>query len=372
MSVIRILPYAIPALAAGVLAAALRLARRDGARKRGAPGEPELSVVVPAYNCEDSIAEAVERLFQAYDPGKIDLIIVDDASTDGTAGAVDRLRERYPFEVLTKTRNEGKARALNDGIRKSRRDLVLVLDADTSVRRPVLDDLLRRLGDPRVGAASARYVAANRGFLPRMTGISYALLAIGQAAQNPRACLSLWGGCMLFKRTALEAIGGFRPWMLLEDMDAALRLARAGWRAEQAWTPVRTRIPERPADWLRQQVRWASGMMQCLLTHPGRQVRNPVLILLAILFWLVSAGMVVALLLPGTYGLPTAGFLAAAFMLLSLPFALAASPGAKWKAVLLVVPYTFVCFPLHATVAGFSFLLGIYRYFRLRRGGRAW
>jgi hypothetical protein len=90
------------------------------------------------------------------------------------------------------------------------------------------------------------------------------------------------------------------------------------------------------------------------------------------MYWLVSAGMVLAALLPGTLGLPVAAGFAAAFMLLSLPPTLAAAPAAKWRSAWRVAPYTFVFFPLQATVAGFSFALGIVRFFRLRRGGRAW
>jgi len=372
MSAIRILPYAIPALTAVFLAAIILLARLDRRKNRAAPGSPLLSVVIPAFNHGGTLPEAIESLFRSYDPDKLELVVVDDASTDATAEVLARLRKRYRFEVLAKTRNEGKAGALNDGCAKTRGELVLVLDADTSVTRPILEDLLGRLRHPRVGAASSRYLVANRGFLPRMTGITYAMLAFTQAAQNSRSCLSLWGGCMMFKRAALEAMGEFRSRMLLEDMDAALRLGEGGWKVEQAWTAVGTRVPARLADWIRQQVRWAAGLMQILLTYPRSEARNPFFVIGAFVYWSVSAGAVLALLLPGIYGFPVAAFLAGAFMLLSLPLAFASAPGKKWGSAPLVIPYTLVFFPLQATVVGIAFVIGIFRFFSLRRGGRAW
>ena len=89
-------------------------------------GQPDLTVVVPAYNEADTIAQVVERV-QAL-PYRCQIIVVDDCSTDGTYDAATALGDGV--EVLRHDRNQGKGAALRTGFANARGGVVVIQDAD--------------------------------------------------------------------------------------------------------------------------------------------------------------------------------------------------------------------------------------------------
>jgi glycosyltransferase involved in cell wall biosynthesis len=91
---------------------------------------PVLSVVVPVYNEQDSLAKTIDRLVQV--PHLFEIIIVDDCSTDATPQIIDDLRRRYPALVksLRHERNKGKTAGLNTGFQATSGEIVIVQDAD--------------------------------------------------------------------------------------------------------------------------------------------------------------------------------------------------------------------------------------------------
>jgi glycosyltransferase involved in cell wall biosynthesis len=91
-----------------------------------ADGQPDLTVVVPAYNEADTIAQVVERV-QAL-PYRCQIIVVDDCSTDGTYDAATALGDGV--EVLRHDRNQGKGAALRTGFANARGRVVVIQDAD--------------------------------------------------------------------------------------------------------------------------------------------------------------------------------------------------------------------------------------------------
>jgi glycosyltransferase involved in cell wall biosynthesis len=94
---------------------------------------PEISIVVAAYNEEESLPELVERVHDVM--GALgrpwEMIVVDDGSTDGTFAVLEELRQRYP-ELRSRSflRNYGKSAALDVGIREARGERIITLDAD--------------------------------------------------------------------------------------------------------------------------------------------------------------------------------------------------------------------------------------------------
>jgi dolichol-phosphate mannosyltransferase len=95
--------------------------------------EPELSIVIPAYNEEDNLAPLVAEIRAALDPLGIlyEMIFVDDGSTDRTAQALAQLRAADPrLRVLRQRRNAGQSAAFEAGFRFARAPIVVTLDAD--------------------------------------------------------------------------------------------------------------------------------------------------------------------------------------------------------------------------------------------------
>lgn len=94
------------------------------------PYGPVLSVVVPVYNEQESLAKTIDRL--ATIPNLLEIVIVDDCSTDATPQIIEDLKHRYPslIKSLRHERNQGKTAGLNTGFRATSGDIVIVQDAD--------------------------------------------------------------------------------------------------------------------------------------------------------------------------------------------------------------------------------------------------
>jgi len=111
--------------------------------------EPLLSVVIPVYNEKDFIEEVVRRVSET--PYRKEIIIVDDASTDGTREALRRLSPEA-VRVFTHDRNQGKGAALRTGFAQTRGDIVLVQDADLEYSPADYPALLQPILDGRADA----------------------------------------------------------------------------------------------------------------------------------------------------------------------------------------------------------------------------
>jgi N-acetylglucosaminyl-diphospho-decaprenol L-rhamnosyltransferase len=214
------------------------------------PGAPRVSAVVVSYNAREHLL----RCLRALEPDAalpLEVIVVDNASADGSAAAV---REAFPAaRVLEAGANLGFSRANNLGIREAEAPYVLLLNPDAELRPgsiTALVGLLEEHGD--IGIAGPRtlsgdgspQVSFGEGLTPFLEWRQQALVR-GVRARRPEALSRAreaagaqsepgWisGACMMARRSALLAVGGFDEAFFLyeEDVDLCLRLRRAGWR----------------------------------------------------------------------------------------------------------------------------------------------
>nr|MDT0660627.1 bifunctional polysaccharide deacetylase/glycosyltransferase family 2 protein [Micromonospora sp. DSM 115978] len=227
-----------------------------------------VSVIVPAYNESANIAATVRSLMRSDYP-RLEVIVVDDGSTDGTADVVERLR--LAGVSVIRQANAGKPAALNAGIARARGDLLVLVDGDTVFEPDAVGRLVQPLRDPDVGAVSGNTKVANRrGLLGRWQHLEYVIgFNLDRRMFDVARCMPTVPGAIgAFRRAAVVDVGGVPADTLAEDTDFTMALIRAGWRV--VYTPDAVAWTEAPASltqlW-RQRYRWCYGTMQAMWKH---------------------------------------------------------------------------------------------------------
>jgi O-antigen biosynthesis protein len=205
------------------------------------PAPPELSasVIVLAWNGSSDLPECLDALLQQDSPAP-EIIVVDNASTDDSAGLVAR---RYPqVRLIRNARNEGFAGGNNVGLRAARGDVLVLLNQDTVVRPDWLRNLLAALAsDPGVGIAGCKTLYPD-GLIQHAGGCvdergearhyGYRQPDRGEF-DTPRDVDFVTGAALAIRRQTLDAIGeldpGFAP-AYYEDIDLCYRARRSGFR----------------------------------------------------------------------------------------------------------------------------------------------
>jgi cellulose synthase/poly-beta-1,6-N-acetylglucosamine synthase-like glycosyltransferase len=243
--------------------------------------EPNVAVVVPAWNEAAVIGRTIETLLGLdYPAERLRVYVVDDASTDETPTVVLGKAEEHPGRVFHLRRakgGEGKAHTLNHGLREIRAEgwyeAVLIIDADVIFTRRSLRRMVRHLGDPAVGAVTAYIKEGSRpaNFMNRFISFEYISAQAGaRRAQNvlgAQACLA--GGAQLLRRESFEAIGGeIDTSSLAEDTFTTFNVQLAGGRV--VFEPHAIVWAEEPRDiaglW-KQRLRWGRGNVQVTLRY---------------------------------------------------------------------------------------------------------
>ena len=253
---------------------AARRHRRLRARPWGLPVTAPASVIVPAYNESAGIEATVRSLVSSDHP--VEIIVVDDGSTDGTAGIVEALG--LPGVQVIRQFNAGKPAALNTGLAVSSHPLVVMLDGDTVFEPDAVRLLLQPFADPAVGAVSGNAKVANRGgLLGRWQHIEYVVgFNLDRRLFDLGECMPTVPGAIgAFRREALDHVGGVSDVTLAEDTDLTMALCRDGWRVvyeerAKAWTEAPASLG---ALW-RQRYRWCYGTLQAMWKHRGALVQT--------------------------------------------------------------------------------------------------
>ncbi|MEZ0064235.1 cellulose synthase/poly-beta-1,6-N-acetylglucosamine synthase-like glycosyltransferase/peptidoglycan/xylan/chitin deacetylase (PgdA/CDA1 family) [Streptacidiphilus sp. MAP12-20] len=235
----------------------------------GDPVTEPATVIVPAYNESAGIEAAVRSLVASDHP--VEIIVVDDGSSDGTADLVESLG--LPGVRVIRQQNAGKPAALNTGIAAASFDLLVMVDGDTVFEPDAVRKLIQPFADPAIGAVSGNAKVVNRGgLLGRWQHIEYVVgFNLDRRLFDLAECMPTVPGAVGgFRREALQRVGGVSDATLAEDTDLTMALCRDGWRVvyeEQAvaWTEAPASLG---ALW-RQRYRWCYGTMQAMWKHRG-------------------------------------------------------------------------------------------------------
>ena len=244
-----------------------RTHKSPSAREDFAP--PPVTVLVPAYNEEKVISKTIQSLLASEYRGKMEILVIDDGSTDATADAVLAIRD--PRVRLISQNNSGKAHALQKGVEESTSEFLVFVDADTQFESDALWHLISACQDPKVGAVSGHARVGNlRKFLARCQDLEYVCgFNLDRRAYAAWNCITVAPGAIsVIRKSAILAAGGFSFETLAEDTDLTLSIHKAGYRIEyQPDAVAHTEAPETFSALARQRFRWAYGTLQCACKH---------------------------------------------------------------------------------------------------------
>ncbi|MDQ2867936.1 MAG: glycosyltransferase [Verrucomicrobiota bacterium] len=246
------------------------LAYRFARVPQGEITEPA-SVVVAAYNEEKVIAASLRSLLETDYRGEVEIVVIDDGSTDNTAAEVEKIASADGRVRLLRQQNRGKAHALQHGIAAARHAFIVFVDADTHFQRNTIGALLAPFTDEKIGAVSGHAKVGNlRSFIARCQALEYTVgFNLDRRAYTRWNCITVVPGAIsALRRSALDAAGGLSLETLAEDTDLTLALHKQGQRivyvpGAVAWTEA----PETVRGLARQRFRWAYGTLQCLWKH---------------------------------------------------------------------------------------------------------
>lgn len=234
---------------------------------------PLVSVVVAAHNEEAFIAATVEALLDLDWPN-LEVVIVDDGSTDRTVAILAPFVEAGRIRLIAKRVNEGKAMAIDDAWPLLRGEIVLLVDADGRPRRDALRFMVPHfIKVPRVAAVTGSPRAANTTtVLAKLQAIEFtATVSMLRRAQATWGRLMTFSGiCTALRKSSVESVGRFSPTMATEDIALA-------WALQTSFSDVRyepralfaMQVPETLAAWWSQRTRWSRGLSQVLRRHSG-------------------------------------------------------------------------------------------------------
>lgn len=149
-----ILAAVYPIIGYPLVLAAIAMFRPRPVRRAGMT--PLVSILIPAYNEVDCIAATIDnKLAQDYPPDRREIIVVSDASDDGTDAIVMRYADRG-VKLLRRQLRQGKAAALNEAVTQAGGEIIVFSDANSTFAPDVVRRLVENFADPRVG-----YVTGN-------------------------------------------------------------------------------------------------------------------------------------------------------------------------------------------------------------------
>jgi len=220
---------------------------------------PSVSIVIPAYNEETSIKDAIKSLLNLdYPKDRYEIIVVDDGSTDKT---IDIVKEFKHVKLITQ-KNSGKASALNTALRNCNSELFVCLDADSRVEARALLETIGHLSDKKVAAAiSAIKIDEPKSFIEKLQWHEYLMSSFLRRLMSRANMLNMTHGVFsVYRREILLKVGGFDENNLTEDYEIAMRLFKHGYTIKMDNGSVGyTKAPKNFKNLTKQRERWARG-----------------------------------------------------------------------------------------------------------------
>ncbi|MCW3998424.1 MAG: glycosyltransferase [Candidatus Bathyarchaeota archaeon] len=273
--------YSIPALAFGFRNLIRKRESNLNSTKKDSK-LPLISIIVPAKNEEKVIGRLLKSLLNIdYPNSKMEILVVDDNSTDNTGEICKKIADKNPSRIRIFRRNKcsTKAGALNFGLKHAKGDLVATFDADSLPESNALLNVVKYFEDSKVAGVQGTIFCSNSDenmltkFLSLERSIQYEVYQNGK--DHLGLFVSLNGTCQFIRTNVLREMGGWTENSLAEDMELSLRLVEQDHKLRYA-SDVKTweETPNNLESMFKQRTRWFRGNIENMVKF-GRLLRKP-------------------------------------------------------------------------------------------------
>lgn len=184
----------------------------------------KISVIIPVLNEIENLPKTIESIRQMRcEQGQVcEVIVVDGGSTDGTREWLQERASTYPFEIRLMEAERGRGAQLHAGAVQAEGDALLFLHGDCLLPTEAASEIARALSDSRIAGGC---------FLVSFAELRPASLRVIARGINARTIVTRTGTgdqAIFVRREIYQALGGFKPWPLFEDVDIVTRIRRRG------------------------------------------------------------------------------------------------------------------------------------------------
>jgi cellulose synthase/poly-beta-1,6-N-acetylglucosamine synthase-like glycosyltransferase len=243
-----------------------------------------VSIIVPCYNEGENIGKTIDSLASIdYPKEMLEIIVVDDKSTDNSAEVARRYARKYDnVRVIVNKRNSGgAAEPTNIGVKAAKYDYVAVADSDSTPDRDALKKMIGFLQeDKSVGGVTCAVLAREpKNFLQRLQSIEYAVIAWSRKLLDfVDAVYVTPGPFALYRKKVLVEVGLFDTKNMTQDIEIVWRMLSHGYKARMCLaTRVHSETPSKFWKWFRQRIRWNIGGKQCIWKYKSLFFRKGML-----------------------------------------------------------------------------------------------
>jgi len=244
---------------------------------------PDTTIMIAMYNEEGDIAATIDSIKAQEYPGKVQVILIDDGSTDDTLQTVyvavnetEHDPEKFDFQILALGENQGKAAALNDGLPHVKTEHFITLDADTRLYKDAIRNIVTNIvhGPENTAAVAGAVLVRNsrESFMGMLQEWDYfhGMAVIKRIQSMLQGTLVAQGAFSIYDTEVINELGGWDTDSVGEDIVLTWGLRAKDYRvgyAENAFSF--TSVPETYLAFIKQRIRWSKGLIEAFRKYPS-------------------------------------------------------------------------------------------------------
>ncbi|QQR92408.1 MAG: glycosyltransferase family 2 protein [Candidatus Iainarchaeum archaeon] len=232
---------------------------------------PMVSILIPAHNRGDSLRTCLNKVLEMEYPGKKEIFVMNDASTDHTRKILAEFKGKG-IHIIHNEKNKGKARTLNETIPKTKGQFIAVMDGDSFPEKDILLKTIPRFYEKENIGAVTTLVRVNNpdGILEQIQELEYFLsFGIHNTVLSAHDGIYVTPGPFtVYTKEAMQKVGGYDEENITEDMEITFHLHAAGYSVVlEPEARVYTDVPDTMYKLWRQRKRWSFGSWQTMFKY---------------------------------------------------------------------------------------------------------